>query len=603
MKRFLLYIVLLLTASFVRAADVRFEVNAPTIVGVGERFRIEFMLSNAQADKFTPPTFTGLNVLAGPTIATGTEMIIVNGAQSNNTYYTYTYVVQAQKAGKATVSSASVDVGGKKISTKSTVIEIAAGSNSPLQNGSSGRSSQSNKTLAADDILLRINVNKNTVHKGEPIVATMKIYTRVGIAGLENAKYPAFNGFWTQELEVGNVRPEREVIDNKVYESQIMRQWLIYPQRAGILDIEQSEFVAVAQLVTQATGMSMFDQIFGGSPTVEHVNRKITSAPIRITVKELPQPQPDGFSGAVGRFTMESSISANQFSANSGGSIIVKLSGTGDYPLITAPKITLPAAFELYDTKQTENIKNTIGGTTGTRQWEYPFIARAEGEYTLPAVQISYFDPSTAKYVTLTSGEFTVKVTKDLNPGSSVGSIVSGVTKEDLKLLGQDIRFVRVGDPELGSSSRAVLWSVTFFAALLVIGLAFVGMLFFLKVRISQRADVVRSKNKKANKVALRRLRRAKGYMQAAQETAFFEEMLRALWGYMGDKLALPVSSLTKERVREEFAARGVSTERCDEFLTLVSECEFAQYSPISGVQMDKAYNAALDLIGRLEIN
>lgn len=603
-RQLLLILIAAFTAITVQAQQVTFEVQTPSLVAAGERFRVEFTLTNAQSDNFTPPTFTGLSVLAGPTTSTGSMISMINGVQNSQTTLTYTYLVQSSTSEKrAIISPAVITAGGKTYTTKTQLIDIAPGGEAGTNSSASRNQPSANgsQTLAADDILLKMEINRSNVYKGEAIVASLKIYARVGIAGLENAKYPAFNGFWTQELEVANQRPERQTVGGKVYESQIIRQWLIYPQKTGVIEIEQSSFTAIAQIVTQSAGNSMFDSFFGGGSSVQHVNRPVSAPAVRITVKDLPSPVPANFSGAVGQFKLESSLTSPSFTANSGGSIILKLSGKGDFPLIQTPKIELPAAFELYDTKTSEQITNSTAGTTGTRTWEYPFIARAEGNYTIDPIEISYFDPATGRYAVLRSQPFEIEILKDNNSGGSVGAIVSGVTKEDLKMLGQDIRFIRVGEPKFKAKGDFVIWSLTFFIAVILMLVAFGATLFFLKKQIGQRADLVRVKNKKANSVALKRLKKAKGYMVANDEVRFFEEILRALWGYMGDKLAIDVAELTKERVRHTLLDRGVSPEQSEEFLTLVSECELAQYSPISGVKMDKAYNAALDLIGRFQ--
>lgn len=604
MKKITLFIIIILsTVGSVLAAPVTFVMRAPSVVAAGERFRIEFILSNAGAEKFNPPSFTGLDVLAGPVVSTGTIVEIVNGKQTQSSSFTYTYTVEATAKGKATISASSVVAdNGKSYSTNATSIEIASGQGGQ-GSGTSSRGGGGSAKLTNESILLKMEVNKSDVYKGEAVVASLRLYTQVGIAGFEEAKLPAFNGFWKQELDMTQSQSSRATVGGKVYESQILKQWLIYPQRTGAMEIEQSDFTVVAQVVTQTdpTG-SLFDNFFGGGQSVENVKRKLIAPAVKIRVKELPQPMPANFSGGVGKFTLTSEISSKEVTANSGGSVILKLSGAGDFPLIDAPVIEMPSGFEKYDTKQTEQITNTTAGTTGSRTWEYPFIARAEGDFTIASTTMSYFDPTQGKYVELRTNDFTIKVLHDTNPGSTAGAIVSGVTKEDLKMLGQDVRYIHTQKLNMVKRGNLFLWSITFFISLILIALAFAAMLLLLKKRISNRADVVRTKNKKANSVALRRLKKAKGYMNSGNETGFYEEMLRALWGYMGDKLAISVSDLNKERLREEFVKRGVDEQNGEEFLNLISECEMAQYSPSGSIQISSAYQAALDLIGKLEL-
>jgi len=609
-RKYLKYILAAISAIFVlssahvKAAATTFELSAPPSVVAGDRFRVEFTITNGNPENFTAPTFTGFNVLAGPTPSIGTHITIVGTKQELLPWLTYTYVLEAPSTpGKGTISASSIVSDGKTYSTKAANIDILPPGSSAAGSGSGRGGSTAQGGLSSDDIILRMDVTRTSAYKGQALVASLTLYTRVGIAGLENAKYPAFNGFWADEIDVSNNRAVgRSTIGGKEYQSQVVRQWLLYPQKAGTLEIERSEFTAIAQVVTQAVNNgSLFDQFFGGGHSVENVRRSIVASPVKISVKDLPQPAPAGFAGAVGKFNLDASISSNTMNANSAGSITLKINGSGNFNFIEPPRLTLPAAFEQYDAKKSDKITTTTTGTSGVKEFEYPFVARAEGKYDIDALTFSYFDPEANKYVTLSSGNFNIEILADNTSGRNSQSIISGVTKENVKLLGQDIRFIRIGSPQFSTSGKVFLWSVPFFMTLIVILAVFAGLLFFLQKRIRERADIVKVKNKKANKVALRRLRKAKVYMMAGEETKFFEEMLRALWGYMGDKLAIPVANLTKEKIREDLSSKGIEPQQSEDFLTLISECEMAQYSPQAGIQMDKAYTAALDLIGRLE--
>lgn len=598
-------------------ADVEFDIDAPLKAAEGQPFKIAFTGSTQKRDisdaRFSLPDIGGLSVISGPVRSVGVFMSDVNGVSQTRNTVTYTYWVKAERTGKIDIPAATVTVGGETYKTRPTAIESLSAEQAHQQSGSSGAGGGNasdagfepvGKTrLASDDILLRIEVDKTDVYRGEPVVASLRIYTQVNIAGFENIKYPALNGFWAQEMDLSGQGDSRATLGGKVYHTQILRQWLLYPQRTGTIEIEQAQFTAIAQLVTQmpATG-SPYDLFYGGAPQIKNVSARLVSPVVKIRVKELPRPQPDDFTGAVGQFELTGVATGDRFAANTAGSITLRLSGTGNFPLVEAPRITLPAAFEQFDMKTNERLVNTARGTTGEKTFEYPFIARAEGDYTIPGVRFSYFDPSTGKYNTLTTPDFPIRILRDEGNGASGLGMVSGVTKEDLQMLGSDIRFIRMGDPRLVRQGGAFLWSWGWFATAFVLAAAFVGLLVYLQKSIRERADIVRVKTKKANKVALRRLKRAKGYMNAGKESAFFEELLRALWGYMGDKLAIDVANLTKERVLGELVGRrGMDEEQAREFLNLISECEFAQYSPAAGVPMDKAYNAALDLIGRFE--
>ncbi len=587
-----------------------FEIKSPLVVSQGEQFLVELVATSkdGKVEGFKPPVFSGgLTVIVGPTVSTGWSFSSSStGGQQSQSTNTFSYLLQASTLGKQTISSASITIDGRGYSSKAIAIECvsggAAGGRRPgtQQGGSNG---QAQSALAADDLMLRMEVNKTSVYRGEPVVASMKIYTRVGIEGFESPKFPALNGFFAQEIDVSHQDPIREVVGGKEYTSKVLRQWVLYPQRAGTLEVEQAEYTALAQVVSRnQSGNNDFDLFFGGGAQVRTVSRRLSTTPVRVQVKELPQPAPAGFTGAVGQFKIEALSSGDRFSANSAGSITLRLSGTGNFALIEAPKITLPIAFEQYDTKKQEHLTLTPNGASGQRVYEYPFIARAEGTYNLPPVEFSYFDPSTGRYNTLITQRFDFEILHDDNPGGTGSvSMLSGVTKEDLKLLGQDIRYIRSGSPGLHPRGNLFLWSWGWWALLLVLLGAFAAALRLLQRRIRERADLTKQKTKKANRVALKRLKKAKGHMHAGSESAFFEELLRALWGYVGDKLTIEVAHLNKERIRTELAGRGIADDECETLLTLISECEFAQYSPAAGIGMESAYTEALELIGRFE--
>lgn len=607
-KQLLLFFALLLTTTTAAHSQVSYKADAPMVVEPGQRFLVSFTLTNATGSEFTEPQFKNASVLAGPIPATGANFAIINGKQTGFTTYKLTYTLKAPASGNIRVGETKLKGTDEKnstktYSTKAFSIEVTAGlsSTSSPQAAMTGRP-RGAATMSPDDIILRVDVDKKTVYKGQALTATLAVCTRVGIAGFESPKYAAFNGFWAQELTVGNNQMKRVEINNKVYESIPLRQWLLYPQRTGNLEIEQNSFVAIAQMTTHASGNSLFDEFFGGSILTEHIKKQLVSPPVKITVLDTPKPTPPTFFGAVGQFKLEASISANSIPANSAGSITLKLSGNGNFPMITPPEMQLPTGFEKYDTKTTDEIKNSLEGSIGTRTWEFPFITRAEGDYTIPPIDITYFDPHSKSYRTLSSGKFDVKITRDDGSSNTAGAFISGVSKEDLKMLGQDIRFIKVTKPRLLTDKNLLIWSPTFFTLLGVMIAIFIATLYMSRRMIAAREDVARTKNKRANKVALRRLKKAKTYMQGGHQDKFFEEMLRALWGYMGDKLTIEVADLTKERVQSELLERGVTQDQATLFLELIGQCEMAQYAPSVAVPMEQAYNQALEVIGSMEL-
>lgn len=603
MKKLFFIAVLLLAVGSAFAQKVSFEADAPSVVATDEVFRIEFSL-NAKPDNFSPPAITGFDVLAGPTTSQGQSISIVNGSMTQTINFSYTYVLQAHAPGNFTIPAASVVVDGKTYSTKELAIEVVgeASAGRPKA-GKTQKSDQSKGSISSDDILVRVSVNRNNVYKGQPIKATFKLYTRVPMSGVESAKYPAFNGFWTQELSTDNNKWQRETLNSKVYDAMVIREYLLYPQQAGVLHIEQFDLTVIAQVVAQQRRQSLIDDFFGGAADVQEVRKRLSAAPIKINVKELPAGAPYSFNGAVGSFNMTSDMPASSISANSATTYSVKISGKGNLPLIQAPKLVLPSSFEQYNIKTTESLSNSGTGISGYRQFEYPFIARAEGEYGIDPIEFSYFDPELVKYVTLATPKIDLEVMPDsTGRGVSAGAgMVSGLTKEDIKILGQDIRFIKIGKSGLSSRTNLFMGSWLYFAIIVLILALFVVALVYLKKIIKERHNSVLVKGKRANKVALQRFKAASIYMKEDNLRQFYEEMLRALWGYVSDKLNIPVANLTKDNVREELLKRGVSYEQSQRFIEIVSECEYAQYSPASSGQMNEVYGAAVALISQYE--
>ena len=582
--------------------NIKFEINTPLIVTAGEMFRVEFVLENGKPDggAITPPDFAGLDVLAGPTISTGHSFSSINGVRSSKSTYTVTYVVTAQAAGNITIGAAKVDVDGKTYSTKATPIEVVAQSEQKQQAEAVEHGASLQSQVAEDDILLRLNLSRATVYQGEPIRASLTLYTRASIAGFEDVKLPSFNGFWSQELPTDNYQAKRETLDGKVYNSQIIKEYLLYPQQSGSLTIEPTDITAVAQVVMRNN--RTFDPFFGGGTEVYNVRRKLTTGKVGVTVKPLPAGAPESFSGAVGQFSLSSEPPTTELKANSATKYLARISGTGNLTFVQAPKLNLPTSFELYDVRTTESIHTSTLGTNGYRQFEYPFIARAEGEYIIPAVEFSFFSPEKEAYVTLSTEPLTLNITPDSSIGAQqTTQLITGPSKEGVRQLGSDIRFIKMGAPALRSASAPLMLSSTYFLLLLLIIAAFIALYYMLRRRIRNNKNTVLVRNRRANKVAVQRFRAAEKFMREGNRHAFFEEVLRALWGYMSDKLNIPVADLSKENIREELQRRGVSAEDARHFTDIISRCDEAQYSPAESVSMSEVYADGVNIISHIE--
>ena len=602
-RRILLSLTALLAAGAARADEASFEINTPLIVSAGEMFRVEFVLEGkADDDSFRAPSFDGLDILAGPTVSTGYQYQNINGTSSQKTTLTITYVVMARNAGTVTIGAASIDVKGRTYTTKATPVEVVAESADDRRDGEERAAEQGNAVrnkVAQDDILLRLNLSRANVYKGEPIRASLTLYTRVGIAGFENVKFPSFNGFWSQELPTDNYTTHRQTLDGKVYDTRIIKEYLLYPQQTGTLMIDPAEMTAVAQVVVRNN--NNFDPFFGSGADVYNVQRKLSTGRTEVTVKELPAGAPASFNGAVGSFTLSGEQPPADLRANSAATYTVKISGTGNLTFLQAPALDMPSSFEMYDVRTTEALRTTTAGTTGYRQFEYPFIARAEGEYDIAPVEFSYFSPEKNDYVTLATRPMTLHVEPDASGGSGPAQVVTGPSKEDVRRLGSDIRFIKSGRPALRSTAMPFMPGTAYLIALLLIAAAFAALYFVMRRMIRDSRNTVLVRNRRANKVAVQRFRAAERFMREQNRHAFYEEMLRALWGYMSDKLNIPVADLTKEKIRDELQRRGVTAEDARRFTEIISRCDEAQYSPSASVGMSEVYAEGVNIISHIE--
>lgn len=596
--------------SVVADEKVLFELNTPMIVSEGEPFRAEFAL-NAKPDdnSFAPPTFDGFDVLAGPATSQGSSISIVNGKMTKSVNYSITYVLMPTRSGELRIGEAEVAVDGVKYRTRVTPVEVRAAGANASGGGSQARESRQQQSgesleqragnqIGKDDVMLRLALSRRSVYKGEPIRATLKLYSRVNVAGSEGAKMPAFNGFWSQQLDIEQ-GPFRETLDGKVYEAYNIAEYLLYPQQSGRLTIEPSELTVFVQVVVQ--NPRNYDPFFGGGREIYNVRRALRTPEVAVEVKEFPAGAPASFTGAVGRYTMEATLSTDSVSANSAANINVRIAGSGNLKFMQSPTLVLPSSFEMYDVKPTEQIRNSSSGSTGYRSFEYPFIPRAEGDYTIAPIEFSYFNPETAKYVTLRSEEFTLAVLPDAKAGGAPSQVIaSGVRKEDVRLLGSDIRFIKLGRPALRSNAAPLILSPLYWG--IVVAMVALAVLCFvvLRKRMRDSRNTVLVHARRANKVAVQRFRKAALYMKEQNRRAFYEEMLRALWGYISDRFNIPVADLTKESVREELSRRG-AVDEAREITDIISMCEEAQYSPVATTTMDEVYGKGIEVVSKIE--
>ncbi|MBQ7310463.1 MAG: protein BatD [Alistipes sp.] len=605
-KRLFVAILAVLMFCVAYAEEVAFQTNAPMIVKASEAFRVEFALNAKPDDRsFEAPSFEGFDVLAGPSVSHGSSVQIINGSMTKSYNYTISYVLQASSAGEHKIGVAKIGVDGKSYSTQVTPIEVRSGGDDSGAGDSPQSSQQQEQSLeqraagqiAKDDLMLRVNVSRSSVYKGEAVRATLKLYSRVNVIGSEGAKLPSFDGFWSQQLEAEQ-GPFRETLNGKVYDAYNLGEYILYPQQSGKLTIEPAKITIIAQMFVRNNRPR--NSFFDNTHDIYNLRREVVSPAVTIDVKPFPAGAPASFTGAVGKYTMEAHISLTEMAANSAANIDLKISGTGNIGFVQEPKITLPATFELYDVKSTEQIRTTAAGSSGFRRFEYPFIARAEGDYTIAPIEFTYFSPESRQYVTLTSESFAVTITPDKSSPASSPTVTTIVGKQDVRLLGSDIRFIKLTRPNLHAVVAPLVFSPLYFVIVVAMLLLSVVLYFVIGKRIRDSHNTALVKGRRANKVAVQRFRAAERYMREQNRHAFYEEMLRALWGYISDRFNIPVADLTKETIREELTRRG-AVDQAKDIISIISLCEEAQYSPVESATMNEIYGRGIDIVSKIE--
>ena len=597
MKRILAIVALLTVALGALADNVTFVARAPRVVAVGEQFQLKFDV-NVMPDDFYNPDIKNFEVLAGPNMSQFQSTTIVNGQVSSKNSISYTYILEATREGKFSIPAAVVKINGRTYTSNSLVIEVVKGDASASSRGSAG-SVRAPKGASNGSVFLRMEVNKSSLYRGEYLIATLKLYTRADLEGLGEPKFPSFNGFWNQVVEDNDLRLNfvREKYNNKVYDAAVIRRYVLFPQQVGKLVVDPFELTA--SIVEHTAPQSAFDAFFGGGGT--RARKRLASAPISVNVKELPTGAPSSFNGAVGSFTVTASLSKNKVRANDAVNLVVKVSGSGNVKLVEAPKVNFPADFDTFDPKVSDNVKTTAAGSYGVKVFEYSFIPRSQGKYTIPALDFSYFDTKTNRYKTVKTQSQTIDVAPDPTGGARNG-LQGGADKESIKLLGQDIKYIKVGSTILTPKGDYFFNTATYWLVLLLAFVAIVASFMFLAKRERENADVAFIKNKRANKVAYQRLKKAEVLIKSGDTHGFYEEMLKALWGYLSDKLAIPVSDLSKERAAQLLVSKGADGETIKTLTQIIEECEFARYAPGGqGEEKSDRFNHAVEIISKLE--
>ncbi|MEA4851353.1 MAG: BatD family protein [Paludibacter sp.] len=599
MKNKILLIALMLFSAFASGAaePVRFTASAPSTVIVDKPFQLVYTV-NATGKDLKVPEFTNFEVLAGPFESRSSSYQVINGKASSSLSISYTFTLQGLKTGTYSVPPASIMVDGQKHSSNGLSIKVLPDDGSDAAGSSAAQSGASTAKITNDKIFIRTNISKSSVYEQEPVVVTYKLYTLADVAGMNNMKMPDFNGFLKQELDQSqNKQLSYENFNGKNYGTIVLYQVLLYPQRTGDITIDKASFEAVIRVQNKTQVRSIFDDFFD---SYTNVNKALVAPAVKVKVYPLPGAKPAGFSGTVGQLSMSSTISATQVKANEAVTLKVVISGSGNMKLIKNPDIELPEGFEIYDPKVNNNFKTTLSGVSGTKTIEYLFIPRNAGDFEIPAAEFVYFDLQEKTYKTLRTPVYNLKVSK----GEGGESVVSGnyVNKEDVKQLGKDIRFIETKPFKLTKKTEPVFGTVEGWILYLIPLLVALFLFFVLKRKALENSNIEFVRNKKANKQAQKRLKMAQKLLNEGKKDKFYEEVLKAVWSYLSDKLAIPAASLTKERVEAELTEKGVNADAIKQFTDILNTCEFARYAPNSGQQeMGNLYAEAIEAISNLE--
>ena len=604
--RFLAFICISLTShlSPLTSLSQTLTGSAPSHVAMGEQFRLTYTVNTQNVSEFRagdiPDAF---EVLIGPNRSVQSSYQMINGHTSSSSSITYTYIVVAMKNGSFTIPAAHVVVDGKTIASNSIKITVSGKSQANNGGGSSSRQRDNDgaelrdagSRISGSDLFIKVSANKRRVYEQEPILLTYKVYTLVSLTQLE-PKMPDLKGFHTQEVELPQQKSFKvETVNGRPYRTVTWSQYVMFPQITGKLQIPSITFNGI--VVQQNRNIDPFEAFFNGGSGYIEVKKQIQAPGIEIQVDPLPQ-RPATFSGGVGKFSVSAQLDKTSVKANDPISLRVIISGTGNLKLIKQPEVAFPKDFDKYDAKITDKTKLTSNGLEGSMIYDILAVPRHQGKYEIPPVEFTYFNTETKKYETVKSEGFTLDVAK----GSGSSSMSDFTGQEDLQLLNKDIRYIKTGDTLQHSLDDFFFGSTGYMVSLILLALVFISLFVIFRQRAIENANITKRRAGKANKVATKRLKKAAKLMAENKPGEFYDEVLRALWGYVGDKLNIPVEQLSHDNISMRLSERNVNEETISQFIGALDECEFERYAPGDPKgNMNKVYEKAMTAIEHIE--
>ncbi len=597
MKRFIIFIYLtLLVCATALQAQVNFTVKPPSRVYEGQRFPVTFRLTNADGSDLKVSQINGCSLLYGPSVSQSQSYQVVNGKASSTSATEYTYYYKADKAGTFTIPAASIVADGKHLSTKAVTFTVHS-----IQDANTPASQRpvdfddvdtqaAGRRVNSDDVFVRIILSKSSAYEQEAIGCTIKLYTKYSISSFLPTRQPAFDGFLIQEVDVQPSLNQMETYNGQNYMTAVLKKCIIFPQKSGKLTINSGNYdISVVQYDNVNMGMFQVRQ-------PKEAKIKVNSNSASINILPLPQPQPNGFTGAVGTFNIDSRLVGNSFRTNDPATLIYTISGTGNIKYVKEPVIDFPTEFELYTPKNDIDAEVQGNDVSGRMTVEYTFVPQSVGDFTIGSNKFVYFNPQTKQYVTLNTPSYPIKVAKGVSAPMTTD-------QKDVENKNSDIRHIYLGDKNPMKQHHLVVFESWYW--ILYIGLLIVaGAVLAINRRNARlNADVTGRRTAKASKVARRRLKAAEGFMKSGDSDKFYEEMLRAIWGYLSDKLSMPVSQLSRDNISATLASKGYSEENANAIVAVLDDCEMARYTPDSSSHMDSVYERGVNAINKLESN
>lgn len=608
MKQYILFIYsLFFIALSAFADDVRITASAPSTVEVGDKFQVKFQINSQDFSNFNAPNFKGFEVLYGPSTSTSSSYQYINGKASHSTSVTYTFTVLCDKAGTYSIGSATVEAGGKTVKSNPInvkVLPLGQGPSSQPSNRGGASTRQTTRpvttggNISSKDLFMTATANKTNVYEQEAILLTYKIYSAVNLTQLDG-KLPNLDGFQIQEMPLPRTKQFKiENYNGRNYQTVVWSQYLLFPQKSGELVIPSITYEGIVQEINP--NIDPIEAFFNGTGGVMDFKKKITTPKVVINVQPLFD-KPAGFSGGVGRFSIESSINANTVKTNDAINLKVVISGKGNMKLINTPEVAFPKDFETYDAKVTDNFSISTDGLTGTRQFEYLAVPRTHGTYTIPPINFVYFDTSSRSYKTVSTEPYTIVVEKGKGTlNKAVADFTNGQRTVDQ--IGVDIRYIKRGDSELRKNNETFFSGYSYWLCYVIAVVLFVLIVILANKYRTDNQNEAKSRGRKANKIATKRLKYASVLLKDKKKGEFYDEVLKALWGYIADKLNMPQEYLNKDNIQSRLEEKGVEQPLIDDFIKVLDNCEFARYAPGEGEgAMDSVYEGAIDVISKME--